>query len=273
MLNINNKDDIIRMKAYHRTSDMINLIEYFPEICPVRDLTIIENESDYRENFMFIKDLDNCRVDSLKDRDVLLGIEHAGKKDEFLSTLKKVKEKDPYGVLVLFNVNEDASERYNRYAGISIGVDVLDGIYIDAVGKGFDGREVSKGICTHERYYIPWFELRKCSVQNFKDYKIYQISDEDYKKTRVERMIFLKSIGLNEEVYSKMIPEVYEKIPGFIWENVVRDVIKLIEKQTEVLVAANILHFAISGHTEGKKFCAWQMYDKTRYCSKIKQPE
>lgn len=272
MLNINNKNDIIRMKAYHRTSDMINLIQYFPEICPIRNLTIIENEVDYMENFDFIKNLGSCRVDSLKNRDVLLGIEHAGKKEEFLSTLKKVKEKDPFGVLVLFNVNEDVSERYSRYAGISIGVDVLEGVYIEAVGKGFDGREVSKNICTHERYYIPWFELRKCSVQNFKDYKIYQISNEDYKKTRKERMDFLKSIGLDENIYSKMIPEVYEEIPNFVWESVVRGVIKQLEQKAEVLIVTGIIHFAISGHTEGKKFCAWQMYDKTRYCSKIKQP-
>ena len=254
MLNINNKCDVIKLKKYHSASDMINLIEYFPEICPIRNLTIVEDEEDYVENFDFIKNLDNCRVDSLKGRPVLLDIEHAGKKDEFLSTLKKVKGKDPFGVLVLFNVNEESSERYNRYAGISIGVDVLEGVYIETVGKGFDGREVSKSICTHERYYIPWFELRKCSVDNFKDYQIYKISSEDYTKSRKERMNFLKSIGLHENVYAKAIPEVYEEIPTFIWENVVRNVIKLIEKKTELLVAAKFYILRLVGILKVKSF-------------------
>lgn len=41
-------------------------------------------------------------------------------------------------------------------AEISVGVDLGQDVIIDAVSKGFDGREVSKSICTHERYFIPW---------------------------------------------------------------------------------------------------------------------
>ena len=41
-------------------------------------------------------------------------------------------------------------------AGISVGVDLGQDVIIDAVSKGFDGREVSKSICNHERYFIPW---------------------------------------------------------------------------------------------------------------------
>ena len=40
-------------------------------------------------------------------------------------------------------------------AGISVGVDLGQDVIIDAVSKGFDGREVSKSICNHERYFIP----------------------------------------------------------------------------------------------------------------------
>ena len=55
-----------------------------------------------------------------------------------------MKEKDPFGVLVLFNVTSESSERYERWAGISVGVDLGQDVIIDAVSKGFDGREVSK---------------------------------------------------------------------------------------------------------------------------------
>ena len=46
MLTINNPNDINIMRNYYRTSDMINLLMYFPEISPIRNLTIIENEED-----------------------------------------------------------------------------------------------------------------------------------------------------------------------------------------------------------------------------------
>lgn len=265
MLSINNVNDIEKMRNYYRTSDMLNLIDFFPEISPIRNLTIVENEEDFKTNIEQLKDLDNNRVDSLKGRPVILGIENTGKKEDFLKTLIQVKEKDPYGVLVLFNVLNPPSERYERYAGISVRVDIGESVYIDAVGKGFDGREVSKSICIHERYSIPWFELRKCSIENFKQYQTFQISNEDYKQTRIDRIEFLKSIGLNYEVFSKYIPELYEPIPDFIWLHIIRNILKKLEKKEDILMNCGFEHFAISGHTEGREFCPWQMFDKNRY--------
>lgn len=103
------------------------------------------------------------------------------------------------------------SERYERYAGISVRVDLGKDVIIAAVSQGFDGREVNKSICTHEIYFIPWFDLRKLCIENFKDYQTYLINNEDYQVTRNEKIEFLKSIGLDPTVFSKYIPENYQK--------------------------------------------------------------
>lgn len=264
MLNIKMTEDFQKMKSYYRTSDMINLIKYFPEICSILNLVIINDELDYLENKQELENLDHIRVDSLKGRNIIRGIEVSGPKD-VISIIRKVKEKDSEGVVVLFNFITPPSERYEKYAGISIRIDVGESIYIDAVGKGFDGREVSKSICIHERYYIPWFELRKCCIENFKEYQTYQINNDDYYKTRLERVKFLKSIGLDYEIFSKYIPETYEPIPDFIWLSVIKGILKPLEKKEEILLNDGFSHFAISGHTEGKDFCPWQMFDKNRY--------
>ena len=104
MLTMNNPEDIVKMRNYYRTSDMINLLIYFPELSPIRNLTIIENESDYKKNIAYIETLDSIRVDSLKERKVITNIESTGRKEDFLNTLIRVKEKDNEGVIVLFNV-------------------------------------------------------------------------------------------------------------------------------------------------------------------------
>lgn len=265
MLTINNYEDIEKMSNYYRTSDMINLLIYFPNLSPIKNLTIIEDELDYYKNIDYIKTLDTIRVDSPKGRNVITGIESTGRKDDFLNTLKRVKEKDPQGVITLFNVTNIPSERYSRYAGISVGIDVGKSVYIDAVGKGFDGREVSKSICTHERYYIPWFELRHCCIENFKQYQTFQIDESEYTKTRIDRINFLKSLGLDPTVFIKYIPEKYESIPDFIWLSIIKNLLKELEKKEEILLANNFTHFAISGHTEDKYFSPWQMFDKNRY--------
>ena len=167
MLSVNNSKDIDKMLRYYRTSDMLNLIMYFPELSPIKNLTIIENEDDFEKNKDYIETLDSNRVDSLKGKKIL-EIENSGRKEDFLTTMKKIKEVDPDGVLVLFNVDTTNSHRYERYAGMSLGISLGNMIYIDAVGRGFDGREVLKGISCHERYSIPWSDIRRINIKRTK---------------------------------------------------------------------------------------------------------
>lgn len=265
MLTINNQDDIKRMMEYHRTRDMINLIIYFGDLSPIKNLTIVESIEDYNNNYDYCKNLPCLRNDTVISKPSMKSVEVKEKDNNIEEIFKKVKEIDDEGVLVLFDLCHKPSERYERYAGISVGVSIGEGIHIDAVGKGFDGREVSKGLITHERYYIPWFELRKCSIENFKDYRTYIITDEEYKISREERINFLLSVGLDKEIVSKHIPEKYSEIPEFIWLSVITKIIKQIEEIEEELRMAGFEEFAISGHTEGEEFLPWQMYDKSRY--------
>lgn len=265
MLSANNINDKEKMMKYYRTSDMLNLKYFFPDLSPIKDLVIVENKEDYLNNKDLLDNFNQNRVDTLKGRTPILGIENSGKSNCFYDTLLKVKEKDPLGVLVLFNITSEPSERYERYAGISVGVDLGQDVIIDAVSKGFDGREVSKSICTHERYFIPWHDLRKLSVGNLKQYQTYKISNKAYQMTRLERIEFLKSIGLNPKVFSSYIPEDYQEIPDFIWLSVIKNLLKQLEKNEEILASYGFTNFAISGHTEGTEFAPWQIFDKSRY--------
>lgn len=267
MLCMNNLADKQKMMEYYRTSDMLNLLYFFPQLSPVEDITIVESKDDYLKNKAFLDSFDQNRVDTLKGRPPILGLENDGKSNGFYDALIKVKEKDECGVLVLFRTNVRNSERYERYAGISIGVDLGKSVTIDAVSKGFDGREVSKGICQHERYFIPWYDLRCISIKTLKQYQTYQISNDDYQNTRKERFEFLKSIGLNPDIFSQYIPENYEEIPDFIWESVIKNLLKKLEKEEDILRSYGLTNFAISGHTEGREFAPWQMYDENRYMS------
>lgn len=261
MLNINNSKDIPKMMMYHRTKDMINLLNLFPKLSPIKDLTVIESIEDYIENYDYCSKLKCIRNDTLISKQDIISIEGQNVVDIF----KKVKEIDKDGVLILFNLNHKSSARYERHAGISVGISLGKSIYIDAVGKGFDGREVSKGISTHERYIIPWFELRKLNINNFKNYRTYLISDKEYSKSREERINFLISTGLYKDEVEKNIPKKYKEIPDFIWLDIIKELLKKLEKMEEELLQYGFTDFAISGHTEGEKFLPWQLFDKSRY--------
>lgn len=265
MLQYKNEKDREEMMNYHRTKDMIQLLIYFPEISPVENLTIVKSIDDYLEHYEELKDLSSERNDTLLSKPSMKSVEGTGKNPNIKTIFQKVKELDRDGVLVLFSLNHPPSERYERYAGISVGVSVGNYVYIEAVGQGFDGREVSKGICCHERYVVPWFELRTCNRNNFKNYQTYQISEEEYIKSRKDRIEFLESIHLPKEEIEKSVPKTYQAIPNFIWQDVIQNIIRKLPSMEEELVSAGLKEFAISGHTEGKKFLPWQIFDKSRY--------
>ncbi len=268
MLNINNQSDKEKMMQYHRTKDMINLITYFPELSPIRNLTIVDSLEDYLDNYDLCKNFPGERNDTLIIKPAMKSIEQTGINPNIVEIFPLVKEADSDGVIVLFDLCHSPSERYERYAGISIGVSIGKGIFIDAVGRGFDGREVSKGLSVHERYYIPWYELRKVCVTKFRDYRTYVISELDYIISRENRIKFLLSLGLDEELINNSVPLMYEEIPDFIWKDVITKLIKKLEKMEEELIAVGLNEFAVSGHTEGKQFLPWQLFDKSRYILK-----
>lgn len=267
MLNMKNKEDIQKMMKYHRTRDMLNLLEYFKELSPITDMAIVTSIDDYMKNYDILKDFTGERNDISIDKPYMKSVSGGGKNFDIPSIFKKVKEIDPNGVLVLFNLCHEPSERYERYAGISVAVSLRNGIWIDAVGKGFDGYEVSNGSSIHERYYIPWFDIRRCSMENFKEYRTYIISDSDYQKSRRQRVSFLTSgeISLPLNIVEENIPKHYSEIPNFIWLDVMKNLIKKLESKEELLASNGFFEFGISGHTEGRRFLPWQMFDKSRY--------
>lgn len=253
-----------KMMNYHRCKDMINLINYFPDLSPVIDLTIISDYDDYLNNYEYASKLMCSRNDTVISKPSMKSVETSGIIDNAEVVIKKIKEIDPDGVLILFNLNHEPSLRYDRYAGIAVSVSLGNSVIIEAVSKGFDGREISKGICTHERYYIPWFDLRNINIGNFKSYRTYLITESDYLKTRDERIKFLSSVTSDVDL-SNYIPYIYEEIPDFIWLDVIKNILKKLENMEDELRSANFTEFSISGHTEGKKYRPWQIFDKSRY--------
>lgn len=56
------------------TSNMLSLLYFFPQLSPIIDLTIVENEADYLRNQEFLNSFNQNRVDTLKGRTPILGI-------------------------------------------------------------------------------------------------------------------------------------------------------------------------------------------------------
>lgn len=267
MLSLENEKDIELMKSYYRASDMIDFWCFFKESSKLERLAIAVDYNDYLKNKDYLDSFDSYRIDSPKSGKIIEGIESKGNDDfsDIELLFKRIKRKNNEGVLLFFDLTGEPTERYKRKAGISIKVSLYDSVCIEAVGRGFDGREISKGICVHERYLIPWFDLPSLTINNFNKYNIFTISNNDYVKTRNNRINYLLSLGLKQEEFSKYIPSTYKKIDNIIWENLIKRVLLNIYKQADLLSDAGYKDFAIGGNTLGDEPYLWQMYNKDRY--------
>ncbi len=258
------KEDIKNILKYHRAKDMINIMKYFPGLSPVDKLAVVTSKKDYLDNQKILKDLTSIRNGNPTNELCMKSIPVKEINPDILEIMDQVKEENKNGALVLFHLYIEPSERYERYAGMSVGISLGNMIYIDAVGRGFDGREVLKGISCHERYSIPWSDIRRINIGNFKDYRTYLINKKDYKVSRTERVEFLKSCGISEDIIEENVPKTYTEIPDFIWLDVIKNIIKVLEKEEDILRHNGFLEFNLSGHTEGKRFRPWQMVDDKR---------
>lgn len=264
MYSIKNKNDIPYILKYHRAKDMVNIMRFFPGLSPVKDLAVVLDEKDYENNINKLDGLDNIRNGNPITEPCMKSIIIKSKNQDRLEALKMIKKDNKNGILILFSLDNELSNRYERYAGISVGISLGNAVYIDAVGQGFDGREVLKGISCHERYTIPWSDIRKVNIDNFKSYNTYIINNEEYQKSRDERIDFLLKCDVSKEILDKKIPKEYTNIPDFIWLDVIKNIIKPLEKNEDYLRSERFLEFNLSGHTEGKKFKPWQMADDQR---------
>ena len=188
MYTISRKEDIPYILKYHRSKDMVNIMKYFPGLSPIDKLAVITDKDDYLKNKELLEDMHNIRNGNPTSELCMKSIPVKEINPDILNVIDEIKKENDRGVLILFHLNVLESERYDRYAGISLGVSLGNRIYIDAVGKGFDGREVLKGISCHERYCIPWSDIRKINIDNFHDYSTFIINEEDYSKSREERI-------------------------------------------------------------------------------------
>lgn len=265
MLTLEKENDIKLMKNYHRASDMIDFFLFFPEASYLERLAIATDVDDYLNNKEYFDSFDSFRIDSPKEYSTIEGIESNGLKTDIVKLFDRIKSKNKHGVVLFFDLEGKPNKRYTYDAGISVNVNLYEDVCIEAVSKGFDGREISKGVCVHERYLIPWFELRSVNIDNFHKYRIYKISQEEYYKTRKNRIDFLNSLGEETSEFINYIPSIYQDVPNYIWEDLIQKILVNLYKKEEILEESNFKHFAIGGNAFNKKCHIWQMYNKDRY--------
>ena len=188
-----------------------------------------------------------------------------GTKDMVSKYLETVKDKDEFGAIIIY-FDEDFCESYNTDGAFYVTFNVNNAVYIDYVGKGFDGREISHGKAVHESFYIPWDEVPFFQENKMGVYRKKLVNEEEYLQQRELRIQSLSSEELDEEFLEANIPKQYKPMSAGTMQEI-KDKIIFPLFNAKDLQRQYKEYTAICNIQKGKIICA-EIYRSERHLNK-----
>ncbi len=260
---------------YGKAKGIFLLNKYLPDLYPYKKIQIISSIEEWNK----IKDKLPERVTTRTDtkigdyRNVRIS-GTSGKKEDIPLELEEVKKQNPDGVLLLLNTKFPTIPRYENNGGFSVGFNINENVVIELVGKGFDGRELTREKAVHERYIIPWNEVlfirnKKDMIKN-RNVLMYEICDDEYKRTRQERLKFLGEIEkeTDKEIIEENVPIAYKELDEEIIKSILDDIILELCKRKNDLLRDGLKNFNVQGNIVDGKIVPWEIFRPERLIAK-----
>lgn len=260
---------------YGKAKGIFLLNKYLPDLYPYKKIQIISSIEEWDK----IKDKLPERVTTRTDtkigdnRNVRIS-GTSGKKEDVPLEIEELKKQNPDGVLLLLDTKSPTIPRYENDGGFNVGFNINENVVIELVGKGFDGRELTREKAVHERYVIPWDEVlfirNKKDMTKSRNVSMYEICDDEYKRTRQERVEFLneKEKEIDREIIEENVPIAYKELDEEIIKNILDDVILELCKRKDELLRDGLRNFNVQGNIVDGKIVPWEIFRPERLIAK-----
>lgn len=236
---------------------MYLLKKYLPNLNLISNVTVVNSLEEWNKIKDRFPERIVTRTDNIIGETTVRISGTSGKKEDIPRYLKQIKSQNPNSVVLLIEGNLPSYRRYENLGGFIVAFSLDEDITISLVGRGFDGRELTRGISEHEGYKIPWNEVlfiknREDLLKN-KFVQHHIIDDEQYKKSRVERVNFLvEDVKEDKEIAETKIPLSYHLIDDSIIEDIIENVVIPLYSRNTDLHYDGLKHFKVQGNISNK---------------------
>ena len=100
-----------------------------------------------------------------------------------------------------------------------------ENLFIDYLGKGWDGSYLSHGSAVHESYKIPWNEIIEFKPTKRVLYRDKIVDNQEYRMLRNNRIQDLIQRGVDSSIAESAIPETYGGMSNLTFQQINDDVI------------------------------------------------
>lgn len=259
------------MMKYGKANGLKLVQKYIPKLNPFKSTRIVSSIEEWEKIKNECPQRITCRTDTKIGEKRNVRIEGtSGKKEDIPDILKQIKNQNPDAVLLLLEPKHDTIPRYENDGGFNIIFDLDKNVIIEIVGKGFDAREITREKAVHERYNIPWNEILfikdKEDLMKNKLVEKYFISQDEYTKTREERIKFLSSIEQNIDIEEK-VPKEYNKLDDELIKDMLDDIILPMYEKKRQMYEDGLKVCNVQGNIVNKTLEAWEIFKKERLIS------
>lgn len=261
---------------YGKASGIALLQKYLPKLSPFKSMYIINNIDEWNKIKGAVGHFVPHRVDyplGNSRLNVVAGTDQYA--DVIPELIAKLNDQSPDGVILILPTKNNLviPPRYEDEGGFTVLFNMGLNVIIELVGRGFDGHEVTQGKACHEKYQIPWNEVlfmrnRKDMLKSNTVQKSH-ISQEDYQKTRKERIDFLyNSCHYDIDKIEENIPQTYSLIPDNVIVKLLDEVVLELMKNRPMLLQDGLMQFGIQGNIINGEIQPWEMFRPERWLSK-----
>lgn len=240
---MSNYKDINKILKYGKARGKYLLHMLLPNLSDINELYVLESYEDYLKIASELPEKVILRADAELGKAPTLGVRGCAiEKDKIPDYIKLVKKNNKDGTVLCIDTKVE-NEKSSISGSFNIHFEWGHCIIIEYLSEGFDIGGITKGEDIHEIYYIPWNQI--LFTKHMNEYKVYNISDEQYKESAIRKINSLVKKGLEEE--AKTIPLTYKPINGAIHKMIFDEIIIPILYDKNKIYGLETSSFGIQG--------------------------
>ena len=275
---LNKQSTINNLMTYGKAKGIVLLQKYLPKLNPFVRISVIKDLEEWEKVKDNYPERITQRTDTkIGDPRIVRITGTTGKKEDIPDCIRQIKDQNPDGVLLLLTMKKETIPRYQNDGAFNIAFFQGDSVVIELLGKGFDGGQLTREKAVHERYTIPWNEVLfmrdKYDLQKSREVSKFVVNDEEYQRTRNERVAWLKSIEKDKEAIEEAVPPKYQPTDNDTIKSILDDIVFPLYKRQSDLKRDGLSIFNVQGNIVDGKVEPWEFFRPERLIAKNKEQE
>lgn len=265
---MNNPKDKISIKQYGKAYGVVLMKKWLPNASKIKNLFVLDSYDEFKKIEDRLPEKFSVRADS-KIGEPHLKIQgnviEKGMMQDYIGKVKKCSEK---GVVICMDAEPGTQDNVHTNGAFNVYFEVMDKVFIDYLGKGFDIGGITRGKENHEVWVIDWENLLFATPYNMNKYRTYIVNDSDYIESAYRRLGALLNKGFTRDDIKGIIPRAYKPMSLAMKEKILDEIIFPIYCESKRLKDSGLTSFGVQGMIIGDNLCPIEFNRRERFASK-----